>query len=442
MKKILALLLVLLLAAAVSAASAEEEKAPGPGLFDLYSMDGDAPLWLGTAVSPYEGILVTAATVLPAELNHLAVTDGVNVWDAEASAQDSAGICVMILYNTESQKPSAGCFDLDAGAARPADCYVLTGDGHLSRINRAVYGASAITWRSAPCLLLSLSGNAAPGSPLISEDGKLAGIAVGEWAEGTDRVIFLSAEGMIQSMAESLDAFTGQASIASPEGLEITLDTNRATFDWSGMALPERAEGEELYLIVADTMNSYLTYYRLDSEETSCSMILTPGRTYHSGVAACAEAPSMVPDSYAVTAVPPAEKLTDYHFVSNVCAFAEAPAEGLPENGLPTPVTEVTEELLRSGRAYFYSSTAYDVAASMDGITLLITLTDPNGNNYRYESGWLYDYTLRAEDTWAVSLEETGLLEMLNSDGYPAGTYEVAMYIGGALADSFTFELK
>ena len=86
-----------------------------------------------------------------------------------------------------------------------------------------------------------------------------------------------------------------------------------------------------------------------------------------------------MPDSYAVTVLPPAEKLTDYGFTSVVCAIAEAPEEGLPENGLPTPVTEVTEELLRSGRAYFYSFSTYEVPDTIEGISLLITLTDPEG---------------------------------------------------------------
>ena len=440
MKKKFVLLLALLLAAAAAAGLAEEERAPG--LFDLYSVDGDEPVWLGTAVSPYDGILVTAAAVLPEGMKHLAVTDGVSTWDAEAAAPDQAGLGAVILYDAETKQPAAGLYELAGGAVQGAGGSVLTGDGKRSRINREVYSASAITWQSAPCLLLSLSGNVAPGSPLILSDGRLAGIAVGEWAEGTDRFIFLSADGIIRSMSESLNTLAGRSPANPPEGLAITADTNEVTFDWSGMTLPEKAEGTDLYLVVADTLNSYLTYFRLDGNESSVTMILTPGRTYHSGIDAYAEAPSKVPDSYAVTVMPPAEKLTDYSFVSNVCAIAEAPEEGLPKNGLPTPVTEVTEELLRSGRAYFYSSTSYDVMSTKDGISLLVTLTDPTGNNYRYESGWIYDYLYRKNDTWAVSMDETGLLEMLDASGYPAGVYEVAMYIGGALADSFTFELK
>ena len=77
----------------------------------------------------------------------------------------------------------------------------------------------------------------------------------------------------------------------------------------------------------------------------------------------------------------------------------------------------------------------------MEGISLLVTLTDPDGNNYRYESSWIYDPSYMEDDTWAVSLDSAGLLNMLNETGYPEGTYEVCMYIGGALADSFTFDL-
>ena len=45
------------------------------------------------------------------------------------------------------------------------------------------------------------------------------------------------------------------------------------------------------------------------------------------------------------------------------------------------------------------------------------------------------------KDEWCTSLADTGLLTMLDANGYPAGTYEMSMYIDGKLADSFSFEL-
>ena len=114
----------------------------------------------------------------------------------------------------------------------------------------------------------------------------------------------------------------------------------------------------------------------------------------------------------------------------------------LPTMVARVPVTAVTEELLRSGRAWFYSSSSYKVAESISDISLLVTLTDPDGVNYRYESSWLYDPSYMNEDTWYLSLQETGLTSSLDQNGYPKGIYEVAFYVGGDLADQFSFELK
>ena len=71
-----------------------------------------------------------------------------------------------------------------------------------------------------------------------------------------------------------------------------------------------------------------------------------------------------------------------------------------------------------------------------------MTLTDPNDVNYRYESGWVYDPGFMKEDIWYVSMKETGLTGRLDISGYPKGVYEMAFYVDGDLADSFTFELK
>ena len=77
----------------------------------------------------------------------------------------------------------------------------------------------------------------------------------------------------------------------------------------------------------------------------------------------------------------------------------------------------------------------------MEDFTLLVSLTAPDGSNYRYESGWYYDPSVMKKDEWYTLLSDTTLLDMLNEAGYPAGTYEMAMYIEGKLADSFSFEL-
>lgn len=443
MKRVVAMLLLLaLLPVAGIMGASGEDAARGAGVLDLFGMKGDSLVWLGTAAPIYDGVLLSSAAILPENLSQLVITDGVSQWNAEIAVPDQSGMLITVIYDADNLARPVTPFTLADphevnGAAAMT---VRAGDENMSRINRTVYSAVPITWQSVPCLLASLSGPVEPGAVLLTTDGRLLGIAVAKWAEGTDRTVFITADGMIQSLAESLDVVIGQGESNPPEGFTVTLEGNVARFDWSAMTLPETGEGEKLYLVVSDVLNNYLTYYPLDNL-TSCSMVLTPGRTYHSGIMASADTPDTTPKAYAVTAIPPAGKLTDYGFVSSVCAIAEAPENGLPAGELPVPVTRVTEELLRSGRAYFYSSTSYQVTEAMDGISLLVTLTDPAGNNYRYESTWLYDPSYMENDSWAVSLDKAGLLSMLNSTGYPEGTYEVCMYIGGALADTFTFDL-
>ena len=64
---------------------------------------------------------------------------------------------------------------------------------------------------------------------------------------------------------------------------------------------------------------------------------------------------------------------------------------------MPAPVTEVTEELLRSGKACILSSSTYTFPEDGEKeATLLITLEEPRGNSYSYESGWYYELSDRS----------------------------------------------
>ena len=77
----------------------------------------------------------------------------------------------------------------------------------------------------------------------------------------------------------------------------------------------------------------------------------------------------------------------------------------------------------------------------ISGLGLLVTLTSPDGSNFRWESGWVYGPAYKERDEWYVRMSETGLLDLLNQAGYQDGTYEMCMYIDGKLADSFSFIL-
>ena len=320
-----------------------------------------------------------------------------------------------------------------------SDCIVRDADEWGSRINRGVLGAEEVVRNGEPCCLLTLTGPVSPGSPVLGTDGRLLGIITAEWAEGVNRYLAALPETLAVSLTDAamlLDGVPGWGE--APEGLTVTLRKNLAIIDWSEMTLPEKAEGESLYLLLVDSGNGYFNYVPAETNIRTVSYLLTPGRLYFAGIVASAGAPDSVPAEYKCFSVPRVKPLTDYGFRPLVTAIAEEQEKGKA----PVPVTEVTEELLRSGRAFFYSSSTYRVTEKVEGKSLLVSLTDPQNMNYRYESSWLYGPEYMENDTWYISLEDTGLFSFLEDSGYPKGVYRMAYYVDGDLADSFEFELK
>lgn len=425
-------------------ACAEENDALPADLFDLWDYGGESPAWAASAVPIVDGILIAPVSVQEIPVSQMVVSDGMNAWEAEAVLPDENDCFSLVFYKAGSTPARYGSWQLiDWGESVAASsCTVRFGDRMGSRVIRGVLDAEEITWQGGRFLLLSLTDPAPAGSPVLTADGRLAGIVTAQWAEGTGRVLVMPAD----SVARSISAVAAKLANlpdwgAAPEGLTVTADKNTITVDWTDMAVPDRAEGEEAYIVVVDTANDYLTSYPAETDERSLTLTLTPGRFYIIGPVVSAGRPSSVPASYVSVFIPKAEKLSDYGFRPVVTAIAEAPEEGLKEGENPVPVTEITEELLRSGRAYFYSHSAYEVTKEIEG-SLLVTLTDPEGNNYRYQSGWLYSPEYMAEDIWFLKLTEMKLTDSLDRNGYPSGVYQVAFYVDGKLADSFEFELK
>ena len=444
MKKYLVLLLVLLLALS-SAAFAEEDTEKAKDLFDIWDYGDESMTWICTAIPVAEGAVMISAANLPEKQDQLAVTDGKNVWEVKAVIPEQDGQLALLLYDSGTAVPRYDVWELlPYGSSVPVtSCYVRTGDEMGSRINRRILSSESVRWQDDPYLMLTLSGPVPPGSPVLTTDGNLAGLVVSEYAEGINRFLAIPADGIAMRLTEiSLKLNNMPDWGEPPEGLKITAEKNVVTVDWKEMKLPETQEGEELYLVMLDGANSYLNYYPVLTAQRKLTFILTPGRFYMFGIGAFTGAPSELPARFATVSVPPAGKLTDHDFRPILTAIAESEGKTLKDGEKPVPVTAVTEDLLRSGRAWFYSSSCYKVSESISNISLLVTLTDPDGVNYRYESSWLYDPSYMNEDIWYLSMQETGLTSSLDQNGYPKGIYEVAFYVGGDLADQFSFELK
>ena len=438
MKKLTAILTALVMMICAAGAYAEA----GPDLYDLYDATAEGKKWIGTAVPMIDGMAITSPVGLPEKVTGLEIWDGTAYRPVLMALPTADGKVLVLLHETDGAIPGIPAYEwapMDA-VPRAADLIVRSGDWMQSRVNRAVYDLSVISWNNREAFLLTLSGDTPVGSPLISTDGKLAGLITAEYAEGVNRYVALPVKEIYSCLQEASRMLDGTEPDTRPEGYTVTMDGNQVTFDWSGVKLPETGEGEKLYHIVADSESTYLSYLEVTEGMTQVTLLLTPGRTYISGLAGFKGAPDELPEQAAVTALPEAEPMTDHGFRSITFAIAEMPEDAAPGT-MPTPATEVSESLLRSGRAYIYSVSSYSVEQQLDSFTLLIALTAPDGSNYRYESGWYYDPEIMEKDEWCTSLADTGLLTMLDANGYPAGTYEMSMYIDGKLADSFSFEL-
>ena len=443
MKKSLTALLVSVLIAALCAFAAAEETGT-PDLLELWDYGGESMTWLTTVIPVGEGMVIGSPAAIPDDMDQLAVFDGKTFWEVRALLPDDDGLLAAIFYDPAGKSSRFVPWPLMpiGTSVNAEDCIVRTGDELGSRINRSVMYAQELQ-RGYRCEVLSLTGPAAPGSPVLTPDGQLGGIVVAEWAEGTNRVLAVA--------PEEIGLFIFRATMLlknlpgwqeTPAGLDVTVKQNRVTVEWTEEALPEKAEGENLYLIVSDTGNDYWLYWMLDGEPGSISLMLPPGRFYMAGIVKAAEEPEGLSENYATFGIPAAKPLREYSFTPLGIAIAEVPEGESGNGGAPVPVANVTRELLRSGRAYFYASASYEVTEDKTNLPLMITLTAPDGNCYSYHSNWSYLKECMTEDIWYLPLRETGLTEGLEHQDYPAGVYRMAYYVDGYLADTFKFELK
>ena len=441
MKKLFVWILVLGIVMTAACAGGETM----PDLYDLYGETEEGRMWVGFAIPILDGVQLTSSAGLYGDPSEIDVWDGANLNSVFYATTEARGKLLVLLSDMEDKTPGIPMYyvvDTDQ-ELKTGDLIVRSGDSMGSRINRAVYDAVPITWQEMDCLLLTLSGDTPLGSALQTREGELAGLVVAQYAEGENRYIALSIAELRKCLDKVADKLSEESDGISMAGYTVNVEnTNTVTFDWSGVELPEIPEGKALFHVVADLDSDYLTYLEITPGDKTMVMFLTPGRTYVSGFVMCDKGTMPdLPEQYRETTVPEAEPLTEYSFHSEIFAIGDL-AEDAPASAMPTVPEEITEEFLRSGRSCIYSVTSYDVDKIIDSLSLLVTLTSPEGSNYRWESYWIYHPSYEQRDEWYERISDSGLLDMLNENGYPEGEYEMCIYIDGKLADTFTFTLK
>ena len=239
----------------LSAAEPGKAAAPEPeaaekdaDLYDLWDYGAESMTWVTSGVPVTDGVLLVSAAALPESTEHLAVSDGNTVWEVKAVLPDSSGLVATVFFEPEGKELRYGFWHLlPYGQQVQADtCILRSGDALGSRINHRVLDASSVTWRDTRCLLLTLEDSVPLGSAVLTAEGELAGIVVGFYAEGGNRVLAMPPEELARCMTEASMALGGLPGWGNPaEGFRVTADKNFVTIDWKDMTLPEKKENDQ-----------------------------------------------------------------------------------------------------------------------------------------------------------------------------------------------------
>ena len=441
-----ALAWLLLLTLLLSIAAAGGETSPGTEKHDVYDIydfsTGGTTLWRGAAIPLLPGMAVTSLANLPGRAEDTGISDGDGLWKARTIWPLERGGMAFLFWDEKENPSSFSPWPVSdrTGAARTKDLYVYHVNATGDQMYRSVTAMSGAAWEGLDGMVVMLSGDAAPGDPILTEGGELAGMITAEYAEGLNRYAAVSGQGILNLLAQTYGNPGSTLPGSTPEeGFTVTAEGNRVTFDWSAVRR-KAPEGMSLWLVVQDTGNDYLNYLQADGDTTSCTMLLTPGRTYISGLVASETAPASMPDRFAVLQIQEANRLTKHGFAPEVTGLVRAGDSDAVTERIRETVSEWTAEELKNGKVHFYSWSAYQVTEKEED-TLLITLTTPEGINYRYASGWVYDPSYMAEDIWSIPLSGMGFMRDLEKKGFSAGEYRMTYYVGGEEADSFVFSV-
>ena len=203
MKKLLALLLALTML--ITAGTVFAETGGTPDLYDLYDPTGNGRTWVGTAIPITDGVAITSPIGMPETVKDLEIWDGTNYRKISETLSTADGKVLVLLHETDGAKPGIPAFDfVEYGVSVPAgELLVRSGDWMRSRVNRAVYDLTPITWNNREAMVMTLSGDTAIGSPLITADGRLAGMITAEYAEGVNRYVALSISEITRSLGRN-----------------------------------------------------------------------------------------------------------------------------------------------------------------------------------------------------------------------------------------------
>lgn len=473
MKRMLILALLLLTGLAVLTAQAEAQMPEGLCRIVLRTEEGDTTLGTGVLYGSQKTLLTVRGCWAPGKLYALcgphehAVTYKGEVADSQL---------ILLGLATDCDAEPMGITQ----AEYLAD-YVLYGamsSGELVEMEVTSSRYTAIDHRAE--ILLTAQEGLLPGAVMMGDDDALAcivayqyGESLGVYAALADATLhsLLVEEESVPAQTPTPDREPAQtpASEATPlppaasapeeqsdaprllQGFTVTSDGGSLTVDWSEALMMPVTEDTVFTVYFTIATNSYLTYEKVGSEQTSIRLPAIPGTDMLVWVV-CSEhelEEHIFPQrngELQMVSVPQDKPFAGYGLKNLRCGVTvgEAGLEGAPEDFLPQ--VPLTREVLsdRSMCFYFQTEDTYEVIEEDHDHTLLVTLYLPDGTVFFHHSGYAFMPEMCESDLWVADITE--LFETYDNltpeeQRWPAGEYAFVYSIDGGEVGRISFTL-
>lgn len=438
MKRLLMLLLCLMLLPLPAMAA----EAAQPSVFLLTSVNeaGEETV-LGSGLLMLEGDVLLTSAPIPEELESVrAYAPNGEVYEVLFSIPGEHGVQMLVLYG-ESTLPFAGVVRAEGMGG------MLVGVTEKGlRYSAPAENVTRTTFEGHDAWLVSAKEPLLPGAVLIDDNGDVFGVTVADWGEGEARYVAVTGDAFVSFLMGSSGTTDGDSEWLTD--VRFSYDAGMLTVDWSGCEIDGLSEDSAFTMYFEDVKNTYISYVTGNSEKTSMSIIVVPGREYRFWVRHShgeADGSARPEDKAMGFTVPELGTLTEYGFTEE-SYLAWSRVDETPDATAELPKLEfISADSLRNPdiRLYLQVINSYVVDEEIER-DMVYVLHTPEDYMFFLGAGYIFGPEYMERDVWNADITEMfdDYLTYNGTGVFAPGEYTVSYVIGGQWAGGFSFTLK